>query len=155
MMGRNRLPDKIKDLRGTSQPCRKTKSDFKTISKLPPPPPYFSKTAKKIYKTVGANILSAKILTPSNLPQFVAYCNEIAIYFDANEEISTLAGRVEEMSNESGSRTFPSGMQRVAAMALQSALKLGREFGFTPATVSRIGVTGKKDNDEFSNFMNS
>lgn len=152
-MGRNKLPDRIKQIRGTDQKCRMSKVDLGQMEKLPPPPKHFSKTCKKIYKSLGAGILASKVLSPTNLPQFVAYCQEIGIYLDANEEMGTLAKRIE---HGEGTRTFVSGMQRVAALALKNALAIGKEFGFTPATVNRIGgIVKKEDGDDFDKFLKS
>jgi P27 family predicted phage terminase small subunit len=154
-MGRSKLPDKIKQLRGTDQKCRMSNVDFGDLQKLPAPPKTFSKTSKRIYKTLGASALASGILTATNLPQFVAYCNEIGIYMDANDTFDTLESRVEAGGGMNGTRTFVSGMQRIADGALQKALKIGREFGFTPATVNRIGGKVKEDGDDFSKFLNS
>jgi phage terminase small subunit len=151
-MGRNKLPDSIKQLRGTDQPCRMAKVDLGNISKLPPPNKAWSKTIKDIYKTLGKSLLATKILTATNLPQFVSYCVEVGVYLEGAEKYNSVESRVEV--NDKG-RSMVSGYAYAQNMALQNAIKLGREFGFTPATVTKIAPVKKEDQNPFDKFLNS
>lgn len=132
-----------------------SKVDLGIISKLPKPDPEWSKTIKDIYKQLGKSLLASKILTPTNLPQFVSYCIEVGVYLESAGKYCSVEKRVDKITTPSGNRTIVSGHTYAANMALQNALKIGREFGFTPATVNRIGVRVKEDGDDFSKFLKS
>lgn len=157
-MSKSKLPEKIKKLRGTDQPCRKSDEiDFDIIVKLPAPPKYFSSTAKSIYSTVGKSLVKARVLTLVNLTHFVQYCNETAIYMDSSAELSNVNNRIEQVTDKQGNTTTQvAAMSKVATTALQNALRLGREFGFTPASIGRIqSRVVKSKEDDFSKFLNS
>lgn len=152
-MGRNRLPDKIKKLRGTDQPCRMNKVDLGIITKLPKPKKEWSKTIRDIYKSLGTSLVASKILTATNLPMFVSYCIEIGVYLESADKYCSVESRVE--LSDTG-RSLVSGYAYAQKMALQNARELGREFGFTSATIEKIrNNNNKNDNDGFSNFLKS
>ena len=96
MVGRKKIPDQVKILHGTNQPCRmnENKPDYEIVKKLPPAPRWFSKLGKRIYRNLGKELLQKNILTALSIPMFIAYCREISIYLEIEMEFLTMEDRI-------------------------------------------------------------
>ena len=116
---------------------------------------------------MGAALIIQGILTPTNLYQFVAYCNEMALYLDINkylsrpsdDGLSDLRNRIHDMSAQTGDYTKVAALQQIAHRCLQQANKIGNEFGFTPGSAKKIAglIAPAKENEntEFLKYLKS
>lgn len=158
--GRKKTPDQVKILRGTDQPCRMNdqKPTYTTVEKVPTSPKFLTKTGRKIWRTVTEQLISMKLMNVVNADLVAAYCSELSIYVDLTmdllEEGYTLhLGKVVEVEGEQEivyTEYKANPKRKMAADALSNAQRLSGEFGFTPASQSKIvaPLLGKKK-DEF------
>ena len=152
----NKTGNNIKSLRGTDQKCRMDQDDISlpVISKLPPPPKYFSKNGKKIYKNLGASLICLKMLNETNMLMFVALCREYSNYYDLQEDIET-NGSVFIQKDSDGNvvnmREMP--QVKISRESLKNALSISREFGLTPMSLMKIALPQKKaEKGDFSDL---
>ncbi len=131
MKGRKKLPTALKQARGTLRKGRTNPNepDFQKVDKLPPPPNFLAGEGLRIYEIAGAELLEKGVLTTVSMPLFIMFCNECETYFRAIHEIKTLTVC-------SGEKRNPLGI--IAKDSLQNALKLGAEFGLSPASAGRV-----------------
>jgi P27 family predicted phage terminase small subunit len=153
MKGRKPIPTALKKLRGTDQPVRINQNEAQAsiVSKLPPPPKWFSPLAKKIYKTKGQELMNQNILATLDLDMFILYCNEYAIYIETSEQINEVPNRatISEASEKILNRIV-----RKNQRAWERAKSIAIEFGFTPSARARVKAINKKDEmSEFEKLM--
>ena len=80
MKGRKKLPDNIKALRGTDQPCRMTDKPAvqgATVIKLPKVG--LKGTAKKVFAVVATELMHNNLLDVYGVDMVVAYAREMAL----------------------------------------------------------------------------
>lgn len=152
MKGRKPTPGALKVLRGTNQPVRMNKtSEPGSIEKLPPPPAWFGKLAKRIYRTKGQELINQKVLSLLDIDMFVLYCNEFAVYIETSEQIAQipLKAKLGEEQNEVYKRIRQQNQQ-----AWERAKSIAIEFGFTPSARGRVKIlTGSNQMSEFEKLM--
>ena len=81
MKGRKKLPDSIKALRGTDQPCRTSNApavQTSTVIKLPKVG--LKGTAKKVFAVVATELMHNNLLDVYGVDMVVAYAREMALY---------------------------------------------------------------------------
>ena len=152
MKGRKPIPTALKKLRGTDQPSRiNDQNQPAPISKMPPPPKWFSRTARKIYKTKSQELINQKVMSHLDIDMFVLYCNEYAIYIETSAEISKIPfnAKITETSNEVYKRIRQQNQQ-----AWERAKAIAIEFGFTPSARSRVNkIVVEAEKSEFEKLM--
>lgn len=155
--GRKKIPDEMKILRGTDQPVRMNdhKPEITFLSKLPPPPKNFSSKGKKLYKNVGDEFMTKKLLNKVNIYFFVAWCREMSIYFDAEDLIPDIRSRMKDDLNINDEILNTKKIHKISKEALMNALKIGVEFGMTPSSQSKIIAPFVNKLDDFENYLNS
>lgn len=136
-----RLPNEIKQARGTLNVTRD--NDFVNITaddrivKTPQPPEYFNKYALQEWQNVWTFLIQYKLAATVDLSLIAAYCQEMGNYHHATEQL-TIGGHV--ITNPKGYKVInPS--YYIGNKSLTTALKIAAEFGFTPASRSRIRAT--------------
>ena len=82
--GRKKLPDNIKALRGTDQPCRMENkvATLPTQTLITLPKSGLTGTAKKIFAIVATELIYNNILDRLGVDLVIAYCREMALYHD-------------------------------------------------------------------------
>ena len=85
MKGRKKIPDEIKKLRGTDQPCRlsgETNSMMviESIDDTSGMKMMQTIGAKKIFKEKANQLIQMKTLTEMDMEQLAIYCNSVDIY---------------------------------------------------------------------------
>ncbi len=154
MKGRKKLPDNIKALRGTDQPCRMTDKPAvqgATIIKLPKVG--LKGTAKKVFAVVATELMHNNLLDVYGVDMVVAYAREMALYHDMMSDIEK-EGVTIEVETKNGTVTQINPKRKVAEGALAAAKSLAVEFGMTPSSRSRVAAI-MNDNalkDEFAEF---
>lgn len=173
--GRKKLPNEVKALRGTDQPCRMTEqTGVNSITALPRSG--LKGTAKKIFELVGTELLHKNLLELVSLDLVVAYSREMGLYHDMMREVEKEGILIEveptpkrvqssllELPNceggrrsqtKNGTATIINPKRKVAESALANAKAIAMEFGFTPASRSRVSGLLNVDapKDDFAEF---
>ena len=154
MKGRKKLPDNIKALRGTDQPCRMTDKPAvqgATIIKLPKVG--LKGTAKKVFAVVATELMHNNLLEVYGVDMVVAYAREMALYHDMMSDIEKEGVTIVVMT-KAGVVTQVNPKRKVAEGALAAAKSLAVEFGMTPSSRSRVAalLSGNEQKDEFAEF---
>ena len=154
MKGRKKLPDSIKALRGTDQPCRMTDKPAvqgATVIKLPKVG--LKGTAKKVFAVVATELMHNNLLDVYGVDMVVAYAREMALYHDMMAEIEKEGVTIEVMTKASVV-TQINPKRKVAEGALAAAKSLAVEFGMTPSSRSRVSaiLNDNTPKDEFAEF---
>ena len=154
MKGRKKLPDNIKALRGTDQPCRMSdKPAVQTAMVVKLPKVGLKGTAKKIFAVVATELMHNNLLDVYGVDMIVAYAREMALYHDMMSDIEK-EGVTIEVVTKNGVVTQINPKRKVAEGALASAKSLATEFGMTPSSRSRVSaiLNGNEQKDEFAEF---
>lgn len=154
MKGRKKLPDNIKALRGTDQPCRMSdKPAVQTAMVVKLPKVGLKGTAKKIFAVVATELMHNNLLDVYGVDMIVAYAREMALYHDMMIEVER-EGVTIEVVTKNGVVTQINPKRKVAEGALASAKSLATEFGMTPSSRSRVSaiLNGNEQKDEFAEF---
>ena len=154
MKGRKKLPDNIKALRGTDQPCRMSdKPAVQTAMVVKLPKVGLKGTAKKIFAVVATELMHNNLLDVYGVDMIVAYAREMALYHDMMTEVEK-EGVTIEVVTKNGVVTQINPKRKVAEGALASARSLATEFGMTPSSRSRVSaiLNGNEQKDEFAEF---
>ena len=154
MKGRKKLPDNIKALRGTDQPCRMSdKPAVQTAMVVKLPKVGLKGTAKKIFAVVATELMHNNLLDVYGVDMIVAYAREMALYHDMMTEVEK-EGVTIEVVTKNGVVTQINPKRKVAEGALASAKSLATEFGMTPSSRSRVSaiLNGNEQKDEFAEF---
>lgn len=149
MKGRKGLPTVVKELKGTLRADRVNKNEPKTIQMkaLPKAPKFLGKVAKREFATIVNWLNENGLLEQVNLNLVTAYAIEVGRYFDCQDQV------IDSLTDMT-----PNGMMvqsayvGIANKALSNALKIAVEFGFTPASRSKVNATKLVD-DPFEEFM--
>lgn len=155
MAGRKPTPNAVKKLKGTNQPVRmREEPNFGSVIKIPPPPKYFNKYAKREYKTVSARLLALNILNEVNISLVAAYALEIGKYYEAEEKLSDV-GRLDIAKDADGNilKISRLPLDKMASDYLANAKALAVELGITPASSSRVKAPEKKKSNPFDEFL--
>ncbi len=154
MKGRKKLPDNIKALRGTDQPCRMTdKSAVQTSTVIKLPKVGLKGTAKKVFAVVATELMHNNLLDVYGVDMVVAYAREMALYQDMMADIEKEGVTIEVMT-KMGVVTQVNPKRKVAEGALATAKSLATEFGMTPSSRSQVSaiLNDKTPKDEFAEF---
>ena len=154
MKGRKKLPDNIKALRGTDQPCRMSdRPAVQTAMVVKLPKVGLKGTAKKIFAVVATELMHNNLLDVYGVDMIVAYAREMALYHDMMTEVEK-EGVTIEVVTKNGVVTQINPKRKVAEGALASAKSLATEFGMTPSSRSRVSaiLNGNEQKDEFAEF---
>ena len=151
--GRKAIPDELKSLRGTNQPCRMTGGDAAMDKVSVIPKSGLKGTAKKVFEIVASELIHKNILEIVGLDLLVAYAREMALYHDTMRELEK-EGFTVEVETKHGTTTMVNPKRKVAESALSNAKALAGEFGMTPATRNRVAalLTSPDPKDDFAEF---
>ena len=154
MKGRKKLPDSIKALRGTDQPCRMTDKPAvqgATVIKLPKVG--LKGTAKKVFAVVATELMHNNLLDVYGVDMVVAYAREMALYHDMMSDIEK-EGVTIEIETKNGTVMQINPKRKIAEGALAAAKSLAAEFGMTPSSRSRVSaiMNDNAPKDEFAEF---
>ena len=150
-------------MRGTQRKCRVVDdsvfdstivvslSDVKVPSHLSP-------EAKKVYKTVVAQLFAMKMLQPVDEPALCIFANAIATINKMQAELDK-EGYVTYIKDEDGNVTgvTVNPMQKVLKDAINTANTIGSQFGWSPqARMRLVAMLAPKDKkeDDFNAMIN-
>lgn len=147
------LPDSVKALRGTDQPCR-TGSGTPAVMAISELPKCGLKgTAKKVFEIVASQLIATKVLDVLGVDLVIAYAREMALYHDMMRKLEA-EGYTINVDTKSGTTKIVNPNRKVAESALSNAKMLAAEFGLTPASRGRIAalLSGEPPQDDFAEF---
>jgi P27 family predicted phage terminase small subunit len=135
---------KKKKAQGTLKKCRENKNEpkYKTIDKMPPAPKHFDQSAKKLWENEGAAAARQGVLTTAHLTAFEMTCEAYSRYMKAVND--TKKDFLAKITGHAGGR---SAVVQQMGVDEKIVMKWLTEFGFTPASQSKIGIGIKKDDD--------
>ena len=133
-------------MRGTVQPCRAVENEMQVsvVSSLPEPPLWLSEIGKEEWLKVTAELFNKNMLHQIDLRLLEAYCNALSLHIET-EIMLREKGRIQVFKNEDGTIKHAQAVpyQKIANDALDKALKIATQFGFTPsarATISQPNI---------------
>lgn len=161
-MARPKLPEKIKQIRGTHRKCRAVDdsafSDTTVVAldsvKVPT---HLSSEAKKIYKTVVSQLFAMKMLQPVDQLALCIFANAIATISQMQQTLDKngyVIATHDKDGNANGVTVNPA--QKVLKDAINTANTIGSQFGWSPQARMRLVamLAPKKKKNEFSEFVN-
>jgi len=143
MAGRPRKPAQTKIIQGTFQKSRNPKDEahFSSLDKLPAAPKTLNKHAKRLWD-YGAELVYAGVITKPDVIAFEMCCEVYGRYKIYQEYIDK-----NPIKNVEGAQGGRSAQAQQMNADLSACEKMMSQFGLTPASRNRFGVTRKKDVD--------
>lgn len=160
-MGRSKLPDAVKKMRGTSRKCREVdvsvvENNAVTELSSVTAPKHLNAEAKRIYKILVQQLFSMKMLMPIDEVALSIYCNAV-VTINKMQQALDKDGYVTYIKDEEGNITgvTVNPMQKVLKDAINIANTIGSQFGWSPVArmrlVSMLANKDEKKND-FTDF---
>ena len=154
--GRKKLPSKVKEMQGTSVPCRTLENEMQVdlVSSIPEAPEWLSEIGKQEWKKVSEQLFNIGMLHKVDLQLIAAYCNEMSLYIET-ETMLRNKGRIQAFRNADGTLKHTQAVpyQKIAKDALATALKLATQFGLTPVARASISAPTKITNTQINNYF--
>lgn len=149
-MGRKPLPDKLKVIQGTAQPCRMNPDAPVPSSGVADAPAWLSERASEIFAQLSAILEGMGIASPDDQAALALLASRL-------EEVELMTAAIED-----GGRTYDQKdaegevrMRRAAPEvglrneAMRHAQSLLAEFGLTPAARSKVSAGKPKEQNPF------
>lgn len=157
--GRKPLPDAVKVMRGTDQPCRLSGGD--TVEKITDVRQITScsrmkllptKRAKEIFKTKANQLIALRVLTELDIEHLAVYANSLDVLFDCLDGMRRPA---QERYDKEGNLTGYIAPPELALykQMVEHVNRIGAEFGFTPVSRQRINQAPTEEKDEFDEIF--
>ena len=154
--GRKKIPTKVKQLQGTLKAERVLDNEMTAslVSKIPAPPTWLSDIGKAEWVKVCLELFNKQMLHQIDLRILEAYCNAISLHIETEIHLRK-NGRIQEFKNPDGTikHTQAVPYQKIANDALDRALKIATQFGFTPSARSSINQPTLIQNNNEYNFF--
>lgn len=167
--GRPRIPDELKKLKGTLQPCRVNKDAPTTAPGMPEIPSGLTGIAKKKFVELAKELSQMKVITTHDKHILEQVSKEFELFKNLEKAIKKdglfyHGTRVEKEYGESEDgkivksttlhskiRTHPGLAARNQAWA--NIMKGLQECGLTPSTRSKLKVVQKEEKNPFAAFL--
>jgi len=156
MKGRKKIPTSVKELKGTLEKSRLVDNEMATsqVVTMPNAPFFLNQEGADEWDIVTNELAKIKMLHLTDLSILAAYCNEIGIYRSISAE---LGGNFTEQTVDKDGRlrmTKINPKYKVMQSALQNAIKLSTQFGFTPSSRASLSMPEQEQErtDDFNFF---
>lgn len=160
-MGRYKLPDKVKDVRGTKRKDREQNESvisgnvITTLTEVNVPS-HLSAEAKKVYKAVVVQLFALKILQPADSSALAIFANAIVTINKMQKALDKegyLVDVYDKDGNVIGRQVNP--MQKVLKDAISTANTIGSQFGWSPAARIRLisMVDKEAPKNDFTDYL--
>jgi len=156
MRGRKKTPTKLKELKGSLRKCREVSNEMQTtnVVSMPEAPSFLNQHGADEWDLVTNELANIKMLHLTDLSILAAYCNEIGIYREIAQE---LQGNFTEQTVDKDGRLRSSKIApkyKVMQNALQNAMKIATQFGFTPSSRASLSMPDQDEErtDDFNFF---
>ena len=155
--GRKPIPGKLKKARGTDQPVRMNYDEptYEKITKISVPRILKSTRAKKIYRERSRVLINMGMIAEPDVDMLVAYANTLDLYYQAVEEQNNNEdGLTVTVKDSKGNvKIMMSPYIKLQKELIETANKLGSQFGFTPSSRAAMKVTPEKEQDPLEKFL--
>ena len=134
MRGRKPIPTQIKLLRGNPGKRPLNESEPQPVPLAPSCPPELSQGAKEEWNRLVPELVELGLLTRLDRAALAAYCQAYATYLDAIQAVQKYGQLVKSPNG------YPqvSPYLTIANRQVEIMTRIASEFGFTPASRSRI-----------------
>ena len=156
MRGKKRLPTAVKELKGTLEKSRLVNNEMATsqVVTMPDAPLFLNQEGADEWDIVSNELAKIKMLHLTDLSILAAYCNEMGIYRSISAE---LGGNFTEQTVDKDGKlrmTKINPKYKVMQAALQNAIKLSTQFGFTPSSRASLSMPEQEQErtDDFNFF---
>ena len=158
--GRKPIPDAVKVMRGTDQPCRMSGTadgieritDVKQITSAAKLKLLPSKRAKDIFKQKANQLIALRILTDLDLEQLAVYANSLDVLFGCLEGMRNPA--IPKLDKHGCIVGYvPPPELPLYKQMVEIVNRIGAEFGFTPVSRQRINRGASDEKDELEEIF--
>ncbi len=148
MRGRRPKPTRIKVLTGNpgKRPLNTDEPNPEPV--VPECPPELGPVARQEWDRLSGELGSLKILTALDRAALAAYCNAYGLWAEAIKAIQKYGTMVKSPSGYPIQSPYVS----IANRQAEIMMRIASEFGFTPASRSRIAMPAKPESDLFSSL---
>lgn len=153
--GRKKKPTKLKVLHGTKRDDRDNPEapEAETIVSAPPPD-HFDSYTKKVWYDTSRVLSNWGLLEKVSLSQLQTYCYAAGKIQKLQEVIEEEGEIIEQITERGhGLKKVPHPANALINQYANIMVKIGSEFGFTPAMRSKVSVKPKKEKDELEKLM--
>tara|TARA_R100001530_G_scaffold127810_1_gene97207 strand:- start:1753 stop:2229 length:477 start_codon:yes stop_codon:yes gene_type:complete len=154
--GRKKIPTKLKEMQGTSIPCRTLENEMQVdvVVSVPDAPEWLSEIGKGEWIKVTNQLHNIGMLHSVDLKLIEAYCNEISLYIESEMKLREV-GRIDEFMSSEGEilRRQSKPLVKIKNDALANSLKLAAQFGLTPVARASISAPAKIQNTQINNYF--
>ena len=145
MRGRKPKPTRLKVLTGNPGKRPLNHDEPRPEPAIPECPPELGPSAQREWNRLVGELASLKVLTNLDRAALAAYCGAYALWAEATEAIQKFGAMVKSPSG------FPiqSPYVSIANRQAEIMMRISGEFGFTPASRSRISAPSPAEPDPF------
>ena len=136
MRGRRPKPTRLKILTGNPGKHPLNQNEPRPSPEIPDCPPELGPVARREWDRLVAELEKLKLLTNLDRAALAAYCGAYALWSEATEAIQKFGTMVKSPSGYPIQSPYVSIANRQAELMM----RISSEFGFTPASRSRIAV---------------
>ena len=158
--GRKPLPDAVKIMRGTDQPCRLSGqtdgveriADIRQITSTQRMKLLPTKRAKDIFKQKANQLIALRVLTELDLEHLAVYANSLDVLFSCMDRMREPAiPKYDKEGNLTGYVAPPE--VALYRQMVDQVNRIGAEFGFTPVSRQRINQQPPDETDELDELL--
>ncbi len=145
MRGRKPVPTHIKAITGNPGKRPLNADEPLPAPAVPDCPSELGAVAKAEWERLAADLVKLRLLTPLDRAALATYCGAYELWAEATAAIQTYGSMVKSPQG------FPMQSPYIAIANRQAEimLRVASEFGFTPASRSRIAAPMKRERDLF------
>ena len=145
MRGRKPIPTRLKLLTGNPGKRPLNYNEPRPEMEIPECPPELSPTAQREWHRLVGDLASLGLLTSLDRAALAAYCAAYALWAEATEAIQKFGAMVKSPTGYPIQSPYVS----IANRQAEIMLRIAAEFGFTPASRSRIATPSPEMPDLF------
>jgi P27 family predicted phage terminase small subunit len=136
MRGRRPIPTRIKVLTGNPGKRPLNEHEPHPEPRIPDCPPQLGPIAREEWERLTSELSSLRIVTALDRPALAAYCNAYGLWAEATDAIQKYGTMVKSPTGYPIQSPYVS----IANRQAEIMMRIASEFGFTPASRSRISA---------------
>jgi P27 family predicted phage terminase small subunit len=148
--GRRPKPTRMKLLTGNPGKRAMNEDEPKPEAMTPDCPAALGPVAREEWNRLASELSKLKLLTNLDRAALAAYCGAYALWAESTEAIQKYGTMVKSPSGYPIQSPYVS----IANRQAEIMMRIASEFGFTPASRSRISTPSKNEKDLFDLFKN-
>lgn len=148
MRGRRPKPTRLKLLTGNPGKRPLNKDEPTPEAAVPDCPPELGPVAKQEWDRLVAQLVPLRILTHLDRAALASYCSAYSLWAEATQAIRTYGAMVKSPTGYPIQSPYVS----IANRQTEIMMRIASEFGFTPASRSRISAPAEPEQTLFDAF---